>query len=47
MSAFFAASDGIGKAANPHRLVGNLFDVELLAIANLQTAEVGECPKGC
>ncbi len=30
--------DGIGNAANAHRLVGNLFDVKLKAIENLHKA---------
>src|SRR5205085_10425910 len=33
--------DGIGNAANSHRLVGNLFDVKLRAIENLHSAEIG------
>src|SRR3954462_558997 len=32
--------DGIGNAANSHRLVGNLFDVKLRAIENLHNAGV-------
>src|SRR5499427_5438233 len=32
--------DGIGNAANSHRLVGNLFDVKLRAIENLWSAGV-------
>ncbi|HSL21399.1 MAG TPA: radical SAM protein [Vicinamibacterales bacterium] len=36
--------DGIGNAANAHRLVGNLFDVKLRAIENLWTAGVDIVP---
>jgi 7,8-dihydro-6-hydroxymethylpterin dimethyltransferase len=36
--------DGIGNAANSHRLVGNLFDVKLRAIENLWTAGVDIVP---
>ena len=36
--------DGIGNAANSHRLVGNLFDVKLRAIENLHTAGVDIVP---
>jgi uncharacterized radical SAM superfamily Fe-S cluster-containing enzyme len=36
--------DGIGNAANSHRLVGNLFDVKLRAIENLYTAGVDIVP---
>ncbi|MEO6213658.1 MAG: radical SAM protein [Vicinamibacterales bacterium] len=36
--------DGIGNAANSHRLVGNLFDVKLRAIENLYTAGVDLVP---
>ena len=36
--------DGIGNAANSHRLVGNLFDVKLRAIENLWTAGVDVVP---
>jgi len=36
--------DGIGNAANSHRLVGNLFDVKLQAIENLHTAGVDIVP---
>ncbi|MBI4454695.1 MAG: radical SAM protein [Acidobacteria bacterium] len=36
--------DGIGNAANAHRLVGNLFDVKLRAIENLHNAGVEIVP---
>jgi uncharacterized radical SAM superfamily Fe-S cluster-containing enzyme len=36
--------DGIGNAANSHRLVGNLFDVKLKAIENLHAAGVDIIP---
>ena len=36
--------DGIGNAANSHRLVGNLFDVKLRAIENLYSAGVDIVP---
>ena len=36
--------DGIGNAANSHRLVGNLFDVKLRAIENLHAAGVDIVP---
>ncbi|MDQ3169699.1 MAG: radical SAM protein, partial [Acidobacteriota bacterium] len=36
--------DGIGNAANSHRLVGNLFDVKLRAIENLHNAGVDLVP---
>src|SRR5438552_2226420 len=36
--------DGIGNAANAHRLVGNLFDVKLKAIENLHNAGVEIVP---
>jgi uncharacterized radical SAM superfamily Fe-S cluster-containing enzyme len=36
--------DGIGNAANSHRLVGNLFDVKLRAIENLWSAGVDIVP---
>src|SRR5664280_885376 len=36
--------DGIGNAANSHRLVGNLFDVKLQAIENLYNAGVDIVP---
>src|SRR6187399_1306543 len=36
--------DGIGNAANSHRLVGNLFDVKLRAIENLWKAGVDIVP---
>ncbi|MBI1899157.1 MAG: radical SAM protein [Acidobacteria bacterium] len=36
--------DGIGNAANSHRLVGNLFDVKLQAITNLHNAGVDIIP---
>jgi 7,8-dihydro-6-hydroxymethylpterin dimethyltransferase len=36
--------DGIGNAANSHRLVGNLFDVKLRAIENLYNAGVDIVP---
>jgi uncharacterized radical SAM superfamily Fe-S cluster-containing enzyme len=36
--------DGIGNAANSHRLVGNLFDVKLRAIENLYNAGVDLVP---
>ncbi len=36
--------DGIGNAANSHRLVGNLFDVKLRAIENLHKAGVDVVP---
>ena len=36
--------DGIGNAANSHRLVGNLFDVKLRAIENLHGAGVDIVP---
>jgi 7,8-dihydro-6-hydroxymethylpterin dimethyltransferase len=36
--------DGIGNAANSHRLVGNLFDVKLRAIENLHSAGVDIVP---
>jgi uncharacterized radical SAM superfamily Fe-S cluster-containing enzyme len=36
--------DGIGNAANAHRLVGNLFDVKLRAIENLWTSGVEIVP---
>jgi uncharacterized radical SAM superfamily Fe-S cluster-containing enzyme len=36
--------DGIGNAANSHRLVGNLFDVKLRAIENLWTSGVDIVP---
>src|ERR687896_279378 len=36
--------DGIGNAANSHRLVGNLFDVKLRAIENLYQAGVDIVP---
>src|ERR687898_3616531 len=36
--------DGIGNAANAHRLVGNLFDVKLRAIENLYSAGVDIVP---
>ena len=36
--------DGIGNAANAHRLVGNLFDVKLRAIENLHNAGVDIVP---
>ena len=36
--------DGIGNAANSHRLVGNLFDVKLRAIENLYDAGVDIVP---
>ena len=36
--------DGIGNAANSHRLVGNLFDVKLRAIENLWCAGVDIVP---
>ena len=36
--------DGIGNAANAHRLVGNLFDVKLQAIENLHKAGVEIVP---
>src|SRR6187397_2790533 len=39
-----AAIDGIGNAANSHRLVGNLFDVKLRAIENLWSAGVDIVP---
>ena len=36
--------DGVGNAANSHRLVGNLFDVKLQAIEHLHTAGVDIVP---
>src|SRR5271169_73502 len=36
--------DGIGNAANSHRMVGNLFDVKLQAIENLHNAGVEIVP---
>src|ERR1700759_540925 len=36
--------DGIGNAANSHRLVGNLFDVKIQAIENLHNAGVEIVP---
>jgi uncharacterized radical SAM superfamily Fe-S cluster-containing enzyme len=36
--------DGIGNAANSHRLVGNLFEVKLRAIENLWTPASTSCP---
>ena len=36
--------DGIGNAANSHRLVGNLFDVKLQAIENLHAAGIDIVP---
>src|SRR5262244_3242577 len=36
--------DGIGNAANAHRLVGNLFDVKLQAIENLHSSGVDIVP---
>ena len=36
--------DGIGNAANSHRMVGNLFDVKLRAIENLHKAGVDIVP---
>ncbi len=36
--------DGIGNAANAHRMVGNLFDVKLRAIENLYNAGVDIVP---
>ena len=36
--------DGIGNAANSHRLVGNLFDVKLRAIENLHASGVDIVP---
>ncbi len=36
--------DGVGNAANSHRLVGNLFDVKLQAIENLHKAGVDIVP---
>ena len=36
--------DGIGNAANSHRMVGNLFDVKLRAIENLHAAGVDIVP---
>jgi tetraether lipid synthase len=36
--------DGIGNAANSHRLVGNLFDVKLRAIENLHSSGVDIVP---
>ena len=36
--------DGIGNAANAHRMVGNLFDVKLKAIENLDKAGVEIVP---
>jgi uncharacterized radical SAM superfamily Fe-S cluster-containing enzyme len=36
--------DGIGNAANSHRMVGNLFDVKLRAIENLYNAGVDIVP---
>ena len=36
--------DGIGNAANAHRMVGNLFDVKLKAIENLHKAGVEIVP---
>jgi uncharacterized radical SAM superfamily Fe-S cluster-containing enzyme len=36
--------DGIGNAANAHRMVGNLFDVKLRAIENLWSAGVDIVP---
>src|SRR5207237_8018560 len=36
--------DGIGNAANSHRLVGNLFDVKLRAIENLWSNGVDIVP---
>src|SRR3982750_4682002 len=39
-----AATNGIGNAANSHRLVGNLFDVKLRAIENLWSAGVDIVP---
>ena len=36
--------DGVGNAANSHRLVGNLFDVKLRAIENLHSAGVDIVP---
>src|SRR6184192_4420024 len=36
--------DGVGNAANSHRLVGNLFDVKLRAIENLWSAGVDIVP---
>ena len=36
--------DGVGNAANSHRLVGNLFDVKLRAIENLHNAGVDIVP---
>ncbi|HXH07057.1 MAG TPA: radical SAM protein [Vicinamibacterales bacterium] len=36
--------DGIGNAANSHRMVGNLFDVKLRAIENLHSAGVEIVP---
>jgi uncharacterized radical SAM superfamily Fe-S cluster-containing enzyme len=36
--------DGIGNAANEHRMVGNLFDVKLRAIENLHAAGVEIVP---
>ncbi len=36
--------DGVGNAANSHRLVGNLFDVKLQAIENLHAAGVDIVP---
>src|SRR5829696_8736977 len=40
----YLQSDGIGNAANSHRLVGNLFDVKPRAIENLWTAGVDIVP---
>src|SRR5271154_2661627 len=37
--------DGIGNAANAHRMVGNLFDVKLKAIENLHNAGVEIVPE--
>ena len=36
--------DGVGNAANSHRMVGNLFDVKLRAIENLHNAGVDIVP---
>ena len=36
--------DGVGNAANSHRMVGNLFDVKLRAIENLHSAGVDIVP---
>jgi uncharacterized radical SAM superfamily Fe-S cluster-containing enzyme len=36
--------DGIGNAANSHRLVGNLFDVKLRAIENMHNAGIDIVP---